>query len=74
MSESGNTLFRPAIEGILRWFNYDHLSTELQQVSRAFAELAGDVAKRAPFNAETTVALRKLLEAKDAAVRAAIDK
>lgn len=60
----------PAIEHVLRFFRYDHLPEALQEVSRPFWKLAQEVANRAPDNQETTVALRKLLEAKDAAVRA----
>lgn len=62
----------PAIAGILKFFRYDHLPPALQEASRPFGELAKAVAERAPQNAETTVALRKLLEAKDAAVRAVL--
>jgi hypothetical protein len=51
-------------------FKWSHLPPELQDVSRSFAELAGHVVEHAPMNPERTVALRKLLEAKDAAVRA----
>ena len=49
-------------EHIEQFFAHDHLPPELAAVSRPFAEL--------PRNPERTVALRKLLEAKDAAVRA----
>lgn len=59
----------PATEAVLKFFEYDHLPYNLQDVSRPFQELAQRVAQ-GPENAETTVALRKLLEAKDAAVRA----
>jgi len=38
----------------------------------AFAALAADIVTLLPRSAERTVALRKLLEAKDAAVRSAI--
>ena len=62
----------PAVEHVLRFFKYDHLPPDLQEISRPFGELARQVAERAPNNQETTVALRKLLEAKDAAVRAAL--
>lgn len=62
----------PAITHILRYFAYDHLPEGLQAISKPFSELAEQVANRAPDNRETTVALRKLLEAKDAAVRAAL--
>jgi hypothetical protein len=62
----------PAISHVLAFFAYGHLPERLQAVSRPFAELADQVANRAPDNQETTVALRKLLEAKDAAVRATL--
>jgi hypothetical protein len=57
----------------LKYFKFDHLPPKLQEVSRPFAELAEQVARRAPYSPETEVALRKLLESKDAAVRAALD-
>lgn len=63
----------PAIAHVLRFFAYGHLPAHLQAVSRDFAELAKTTADRSPNSQETTVALRKLLEAKDAAVRAALD-
>ncbi len=62
----------PAISHVLRFFRYEHLPTHLHAVSQPFAELAQTVAERAPDSQETTVALRKLLEAKDAAVRAVL--
>jgi len=61
----------PATEHILKFFEYGHLPPRLQDVSRAFCELAQEVANRTD-SPETTVALRKLLEAKDAAVRAVL--
>lgn len=61
-----------SIEHVLKFFKYDHLPERLQAISKPFADLALQVAERAPQNQETTVALRKLLEAKDAAVRAAL--
>lgn len=60
-------------EPILQFFTYEHLPDRLKQVSKPFADLASEVMKL-PRNPERTVALRKLLEAKDAAVRAAIFK
>lgn len=57
------------IEGVLRFFSYDHLPPHQAVVSKPFADLALLVASRAR-NAETMMALRKLLEAKDCAVRA----
>lgn len=55
---------------ILRYFHYGHLPESLQQHSKPFCELARHVVEKLPRNPERTVALRKLLEAKDAAVRA----
>lgn len=55
---------------ILRYFHYSHLPVVLQVASRPFCELARHIVETLPRNAERTVALRKLLEAKDAAVRA----
>lgn len=60
----------PAIAHVLQFFTYEHLPEHLQRVSKPFAELARQIAE-GPSNPETTIALRKLLEAKDAAVRAA---
>lgn len=57
---------------ILQFFNWDHLPPELQAVSKPFCNLAHDITNTLPRNPERTVALRKLLEAKDAAVRAKI--
>ena len=57
-------------EPILQFFGYAHLRDDLQEVSKPFCELAISVITMCPRNPERTVALRKLLEAKDAAVRA----
>lgn len=62
----------PAIAAILKFFEYEHLPETLRGVSRPFCELAHDVARELPSDPETTVCLRKLLEAKDCAVRAAL--
>lgn len=62
----------PAVEHVLKYFTYSHLPPKLQAVSADFHRLAQKVADVAPENPETTVALRKLLEAKDAAVRAVL--
>ena len=55
---------------IMRFFMFSHLPAHLQEISRPFCELALWIEKDLPRNAERTVALRKLLESKDAAVRA----
>ena len=61
----------PAVAHVLQFFKYDHLSPKLQNISKPFSDLA-DIVSVTGSNQETTVALRKLLEAKDAAVRAAL--
>jgi hypothetical protein len=63
-------MISPQAQAILQYFESDHLPKHLQEVSQPFGELAHKVAQCAPTNPETTVAIRKLLEAKDAAVRA----
>jgi hypothetical protein len=55
---------------MLKWFHYEHLPTHLAEASRKFCELAQWVDADVESGPERTVALRKLLEAKDAAVRA----
>ncbi len=59
-----------ADDPILRYFHYSHLPEKLQASSKPFCDLARHIVETAPRNAERSVALRKLLEAKDAAVRA----
>ncbi len=59
-------------EPMLRWFEYKHLPDLLQAVSVPFHRLAHEIVIVLPRNPERTVALRKLLESKDAAVRAAL--
>lgn len=58
---------------ILRYFDFTHLGSPLSEVSQLFYELAQDLELTLPAGAEKSTALRKLLEAKDAAVRAALD-
>lgn len=57
---------------MLRWFDYAHLKGDAADVSSRFAELAYQIVDQLEPGPERTVALRKLLEAKDAAVRAVI--
>lgn len=59
---------------IMQFFGYDHLPKHLQMVSKPFCELAEWVHTELPRCAERTVALRKLLEGKDAAVRTLVFK
>lgn len=62
------------MEHILQFFAYAHLPPHLQSVSKPFGDLAQQIVDTVPRNPERTVALRKLLEAKDAAVRALVAK
>lgn len=60
-------------EPFLVYFKYDHLPEHLQKVSTHFSALAYNMVNVLPRSAERTVMLRKLLEAKDCAVRACLD-
>jgi hypothetical protein len=62
----------PNADHIIQFFTFDHLPAHLQKVSAPFSDLAHILVGSVPRNPERTVALRKLLEAKDAAVRAVI--
>jgi hypothetical protein len=62
------------MEHIVQFFAFAHLPPHLQAISKPFADLADQIVQTLPRNPERTVALRKLLESKDAAVRAAIAK
>lgn len=57
---------------IVQFFAYAHLPEHLQAVSRPFGQLAQHIVDTLPRNPERTVALRKVLEGKDAAVRALV--
>lgn len=57
---------------ILQFFDYGHLPPNLQNISKEFFTLAYMIAGTIQDNAERSTALRKLLESKDCAVRAAI--
>ena len=59
---------------IMQFFVYQHLRPDLHAVSKPFADLARHIESTVPDDPEREVALRKILEAKDAAVRAVIAK
>ena len=61
-------------EFLLQFFKYDHLPAHLQEISKPFGDLANQVVDTLPMNPERTTTLRKLLEAKDCAVRAKLCK
>jgi hypothetical protein len=53
----------------LRFFAYDHLPPRLQEISKPFGELAQLIAEQCE-GSQATLALQKLIESKDCAVRA----
>lgn len=58
---------------MLKYFRFAHLPPHLAAVSAPFAELATRMVTELKAGPERTVALRKLLEAKDCAVRQKLD-
>lgn len=59
-------------EPLLRWFETGHLRVDLHPLVDSYKGLAYLVVATNSPSTERTVALRKLIESKDAAVRAAI--
>lgn len=57
---------------IIKYFEYNHLPAPLRAVSKPIAELAQRLDESLPDGAEKSAGLRKLLEAKDCFVRAAL--
>lgn len=67
----------PSIAAILKHFRYEHLPEDIKAVSAPICALAHDYVSSPSAmaeGAEFTTGLRKLLEAKDCFVRAAIEK
>lgn len=62
----------PSTEAILKHFSYEHLPPKLADISRPICELARLMAVQLE-GPELTAGLRKLLEAKDCLVRAALE-
>ncbi|NUO43721.1 MAG: hypothetical protein HOV82_16995 [Streptomyces sp.] len=63
----------PGTTHLLRFFEYDHLPPHLQAVSASCGDLAQHMAVALPDGPELKTGLRKLLEAKDCFVRAALN-
>jgi ferritin-like protein len=59
---------------LMQFFGYEHLPERLREISKPFCDLAQRMHRDLPDNPESTTALRKLLEAKDCAVRAELFK
>ncbi|MFJ2567915.1 hypothetical protein ACIO02_34115 [Streptomyces sp. NPDC087568] len=64
----------PGTTHLLRYFESSHLPAHLQGFSAPFSELAHELVDHLPDGPELTAGLRKLLEAKDCIVRAAVDQ
>ena len=56
-------------ERMLKWFAFDHLPDDLQTYSEPFNTLATYIVQHVEPGPERTVALRKLLEGRDATLR-----
>lgn len=66
---------RTIIEGkypIIAYFKFSHLPAHLQEISIPFCNLAIKMAEAGKSGPETAAGLRKLLEAKDCAVRSVL--
>ncbi|MYR37042.1 hypothetical protein [Streptomyces sp. CFMR 7] len=72
-SDGSTPLRHPATEHLLRYFEDDHLPPHLRAVSKPCGDLAQELVDALPDGPELTAGLRKLLEAKDCFVRAALD-
>lgn len=55
---------------LMQFFGYGHLKPELQETSRQFHEVARWMCDNLPDNPMRSVALHRLIEAKDSAIRA----
>lgn len=66
----------PAQQAILDFFAYEHLPERQRRIAEGFHTMAHELCDelhRTRHGAELTTGLRKLLEAKDCAVRASLD-
>lgn len=57
----------------IKYFEYSHLPERLQAVSKPLGELAKQMEEQLPDGPEKSAGMRKLLEAKDCFVRAALE-
>lgn len=62
------------MRGLMQFFEYAHLPPKLQEISAPFGNLAQLMWSALPDSIERDAMLRKLLEAKDCAVRASLYK
>ena len=72
-SPAEKSSLHPAVAGVLRFFEFGHLPAgPIRDMADVFASFADHLAQTIDPDPELTVALRKLLESKDAAVRAVV--
>jgi uncharacterized protein YaaQ len=65
--------FHQAVKSALRWLVDDgHLSKEMALINNSYAQVALALAYASPVSQQTTISINKLVEAKDAAIRAVI--
>lgn len=69
-SKESSKLLHP----LMQYFTYAHLPAHLQEISQPMAELVIAMLLKLPMNIETDAFVRKMLEAKDCAVRAKLYK
>ena len=58
----------------IKYFEYQHLPPDLQEISKPFYELAHLLEDTLPDGSEKSAGMRHLLEAKDCMVRVGLDK
>lgn len=68
----GHTTEKP--DDAMQYFAHAHLPPHLAAISAPFGDLAARIVATCPRNPQRTIALNKLLESKDAAVRALVAK
>jgi hypothetical protein len=78
-AQTGSSRMSPVAEThepdtILQFFSYKHLHPNFQLVSKRFHDLVMEMTQILPNNSQRELVFLRLLEAKDAAVRAAIMK
>lgn len=60
------------MHNLIEYFEFSHLPPHLQKISKPFSELANFMMIALNNDSESTTMMRKLLEAKDCAVRSAV--
>jgi hypothetical protein len=72
--EAGVSNFHPSITAALKWLADDgHLPINLKEINNIFGHVAIIIAMASPQSPQTTIAIHKLVEAKDAAIRGHLD-